>query len=108
MDAAELSIDLPRRADRVLADVERGNLRVWARVEGLDATVARLERIVERANATMIAAACIVGMTILLAVYRPAAWRQAIGWVLWIAVVIAVFVVARTAWANLRTRRRGG
>jgi ubiquinone biosynthesis protein len=29
IDAAELSLELPRRVDRLLSDIERGNLRVW-------------------------------------------------------------------------------
>jgi hypothetical protein len=33
-DAAELIIALPRRIDRVLGELERGNLRIWTRVEG--------------------------------------------------------------------------
>jgi len=104
MDIAELSIDLPRRADRVLADVERGNLRVWARFEELEPTLRRLERMVERANAAMIAAACIVGITILLAVYHPQGWQAAIAWTFWVAIVIAATIVFRTALATLRNR----
>lgn len=104
-DVAQLSIDLPRRADRVLADVERGNLRVWARFEDLEPTLRRLERMIERANAAMIAAACIIGITILLAVYHPQGWKAAIAWTFWIAIVIAASIVFRTALATLRTRK---
>jgi ubiquinone biosynthesis protein len=106
MEAAELSIELPRRADRVLADVERGNLRIWTQIEELEPSLRRLERMVERANASVIAAACIVGMTVLLAVYHPAAWRAAIAWTFWIALVIAAIVVFRTALATVRSRTR--
>lgn len=105
MDVARLSIDLPQRADRVLADVERGNLRVWARIEDLEPMLRRLERMVERANAAMIAAACIIGVTILLAVYHPQGWRAAIAWTFWIAIAIAASIVFRTALATLRNRK---
>jgi ubiquinone biosynthesis protein len=105
MDAAELSVELPRHADRVLADVERGNLRVWTRVEELEPTLARLERMVERANATIIAAACFVGMTVLFAVYRPSGSQTAAGWLFWIALAIAVIVGVRTAWGFFSSRR---
>ncbi|MBV9277426.1 MAG: hypothetical protein JOZ97_04235 [Candidatus Eremiobacteraeota bacterium] len=105
LDTAELSIDLPRRADRVLADIERGNLRVWARLEDLEPALRTIERAVERANATMLAAACIVGITVLFVVYRPTGWHQVIPWILWIAVAIVVVVVLRTAWANLKRRK---
>src|ERR1700730_910893 len=62
LDAAQLSVDLPRRVERVLGEIERGNLRVWTRVEDAEPLVQRMERMVERANATMLAAACIVGL----------------------------------------------
>jgi hypothetical protein len=88
----------------VLADVERGNLRVWARFEELEPTLRRLERMVERANAAMIAAACIVGITILLAVYHPQGWQAAIAWTFWVAIIIAATIVFRTALATLRNR----
>ncbi|MBV9149492.1 MAG: AarF/ABC1/UbiB kinase family protein [Candidatus Eremiobacteraeota bacterium] len=105
LDTAELSIDLPRRADRVLADIERGNLHVWAKVEDLQPAMRTIERVVERANATMIAAACIVGISVLFVVYRPTGWRAAIPWIFWIALIIAGIVVFRTAWANLKRRK---
>ena len=102
LETAELSMELPRRADRVLTDIERGNLRIWTRVEDVEPALRRLEKIAERINATMIAASCIVGLTILLAFYHPAGWQMAVGWILWISVVVAVLWVFRTAIATLR------
>ncbi len=96
LDAAQLSIDLPRRIDRVLGEVERGNLRVWTRVEDVDALVNRLEHMVERANVTMLAAACIVGLAIVLQIYHPQEWRQWIAVAVWIALVAAIAAVVRT------------
>ena len=102
MDAAELSIELPRRADRVLADVERGNLRMWARIEDLEPTLVRLERMVERVNVTLIACACIVGLSVLLLYYHPQGWRDIIGGVFWVAPIIAIAAIVRIAWSTLR------
>ncbi|MBV9529899.1 MAG: hypothetical protein JO283_02185 [Bradyrhizobium sp.] len=96
LDAAQLSIELPRRIDRVLGEVERGNLRVWTRVEDVDALVNRLEHMVERANVTMLAAACIVALAIVLHIYHPQEWRQWIVIFVWIALVAAVAAVVRT------------
>lgn len=96
VDAAQLSIDLPRRVDRVLGQVERGNMRVWARVDDLDSTLTRFERIVERANATMLAAACIVALAIVMLFYHPEGWMRWIPVIFWIAVAAAVIHVVRT------------
>lgn len=96
LDAAQLSIELPRRIDRVLGEIERGNLRVWTRIEDADPLVKRLEHMVERANATMLAAACIVGLAIVLQIYRPQGWQQWIGAVVWIALVATIAAAVRT------------
>lgn len=96
VDAAQLSIELPRRVDRVLGQVERGNVRVWTRVEDVDAVITRFERVVERANATMLAAACIVALAIVMLFYHPQGWQRWIGVIFWIAVVAAGIHVIRT------------
>src|SRR2546422_1556655 len=62
VDAAELSIELPRRLDRLLGEVERGNLRVWTRLEDVEPLMKRVEHLGERLNTTMLAAACIVAL----------------------------------------------
>jgi ubiquinone biosynthesis protein len=98
-DAAQLSVDLPRRVDRVLGQIERGNLRVWTRVEELDSTIARFERVVERANATMLAAACIVALAIVMLFYHPQGWQRWVPVIFWIAVGAAIIHVVRTVLA---------
>lgn len=103
VDAAQLSVELPRRVDRVLGQIERGNVRVWTRIEDLDATITRFERIVERANATMLAAACIVALAIVMLFYHPQGWQQWIPVIFWVAVAAAVIHVVRTV---LALRRR--
>jgi ubiquinone biosynthesis protein len=96
VDAAELGIELPRRVDRLLGEIERGNLRVWTRVEDLDPILRRVEHLVARSNATILAAACIVGLAIVMLFYRPQGWQGWIGVVFWIAVGAALIDCART------------
>jgi ubiquinone biosynthesis protein len=96
VDAAELSIELPRRIDRVLGEIERGNLRVWTRVEDVEPLMKRVEHLVARANATILAAACIVGLAIVMLFYRPHGWDRWIGAVFWIAVGAALIDYVRT------------
>lgn len=98
IDAAELTIELPQRINRVLGEIERGNLRVWTRVEDIEPLTKRLERIVERSNASILAAACIVGLAIVMLFYRPQGWQAWIGVVFWVAVGTAVIRAVRTFW----------
>jgi ubiquinone biosynthesis protein len=106
MDAAELSIELPRRLDRVMGEVERGNVRVWTRIEDIESIVRRFEHTVERANATMLASACIIGLAILMLVYHPQGWERWIGAIFWIGVTVAFLIVLRTVWGSLRRKGR--
>lgn len=76
VDAAELTIELPRRIDRVLGELERGNLRVWTRVEDIEPHIKRFEHLVMRVNATILVAACIVGLAIVMVFYRPQGWQR--------------------------------
>jgi ubiquinone biosynthesis protein len=98
LDAIELGLELPERLDRVLAQLERGNLQVWARTPDADALMQRLERVAARINATILAAACVVGLAIVMLVYRPHGWQAWIGVVFWIVVVGATAAVARALW----------
>ncbi len=105
LDAAELSIDLPRRADRVLSEVERGNLRVWTRVEDMERTMARFERAVETTNATLLASASIVGLAIVMLMYHPSGWGRWIGYAFWSVVAIVFVFSLRTVWAAFKKRK---
>ena len=104
IEATELGIELPRRIDRVLGQVERGNLRVWTRIEDADRIIERLEHMVARFSATILAAACIVGLAIVMQFYQPRGWRSWIGAAFWFGVAFAAIDVARTLWT---LRKRG-
>jgi ubiquinone biosynthesis protein len=103
-DAAELIIALPRRIDRVLGEVERGNLRVWTRIEDIEPLMKRLEHLVARSNATVLAAACIVGIAMVMQFYHPQGWERWIGVVFWIAVAFVFIDYIRTL-LTLRKRK---
>jgi ubiquinone biosynthesis protein len=106
LDAAELSIELPRRFDRVMGEVERGNVRVWAKVEDIEQIVGRFEHTVERANATMLASAIIVGLAIVLVFNHPQGAGRWIGIVFWVGVAVTFLIALRTAFAAFRSKRR--
>ncbi len=99
IDAAELSIELPRRIDRLLGELERGNLRIWTRIEDIEPFVKRLEHLARRANAMMLSAAFIVGLAIVMLYYHPQGWQGWIGVVFWFAVAAAGIGVVRAVLA---------
>lgn len=96
IDAGELLIELPRKIDRVLGEVERGNLRIWTRIEDVEPLMKRLEHLVARSNATILAAACIVGLAVVMLFYHPQGWQKWIGAVFWLGVAAAIIDWLRT------------
>jgi ubiquinone biosynthesis protein len=96
VDAAQLSIELPRRLDRLLGEMERGNLRVWTRVEDIEPIIKQVEHVVARTNATLLAAACIVALAIIMQFYHPRGWETWIGVVFWVVVAVTVIDYVRT------------
>jgi ubiquinone biosynthesis protein len=102
LDAIELGLELPHRLDRILAQIEQGDLQVWTRTQDSEVLIQRLERLAARLNATLLVAACIVGLAIVFLIYRPHAWHDWIGVVFWIVVAAATIGAARALW-RLRT-----
>ena len=98
LDFAELAGDLPGRLDRILGEVERGNLRVWTRIEDLDALLKRAEQVAARTNATILVAACIIGLAMVIPYFHPQGWDAWIGIVFWLAVTAVVAGSLRTLW----------
>ena len=71
LDLAELASDLRRRLDRILGEIERGNLRVWTLIEDFDALLKRVGQVAARTNATILVAACIIGLAMVMPYYHP-------------------------------------
>jgi ubiquinone biosynthesis protein len=95
-EAAELLIELPKRVDRVLGEIERGNLRIWTRIEDVEPIFKRLEHMVARTSATILAAACIIGVAVVMQFYHPRIWERWFAVVFWIAVSSAFIDYVRT------------
>jgi ubiquinone biosynthesis protein len=102
LDAIELGVELPQRLDRILAQLEQGNLQIWTRTQDADALMHRLERLAARTNAAILTAASVVGLAIVMLVYRPHGWDSWIGAVFWAVGIVATLGAARALW-RLRT-----
>ena len=65
-DWSDLISDLPRRAPRLLDRIERGELEVGLRLADLDRTVSRLDNIGNRLAISLLIAALVVGLALLI------------------------------------------
>jgi ubiquinone biosynthesis protein len=104
IDLARLGVEMPQQIRRIMAAVERGNLQVGMRPDGLDPLVDRFERISNRIVLGVIAAAFINGLAVLLSVYHPPglerwAWA-AFAFGFGCALLLGVYL----AWSILRSR----
>ena len=76
LDLARLGSEMPQQLRRIVSAAESGTLQIGMRPEGVDAVVNRLERIANRIVLGVIASAFIIGLAVLLSVYRPPGWEQ--------------------------------
>jgi len=105
LDAVEVAADLPWHLRRLLADIERGGIEFAIRPAHFDPVLERLERMVNRLVLGILAAAFIVGLAVLLAVYRPPGWLNWAGTFFALGFGVALALGAYLAWSILRSRR---
>ncbi|MEJ7841421.1 MAG: AarF/ABC1/UbiB kinase family protein [Rubrobacter sp.] len=104
MEAAQLGVELPRQLRRLVGEIEGGNLEVGVRPEGFEPILKHLERLTNRLVLGVIAAAFIVGLAALMAVYHPPV--LGLGAFFAFGFVVAVALGAYLAWSILRSGRR--
>jgi ubiquinone biosynthesis protein len=83
LDGFELSLSLPKRAARLLRQMERGQLEFNINYEGLRQFANQMERMTNRLAAAIVLAAVIVALGIVTVIYHPDTW-QAFGGYLFI------------------------
>ena len=76
LDLADLSATLPRRLNRLLSDLENGNLTVETRATGYEPMLERLETLTNRLTFATVGGAFIVALPVLMVVYRPRGWKR--------------------------------
>jgi ubiquinone biosynthesis protein len=104
LDAAEVAADLPWHVRRLLADIERGGVEFAIRPAHFEPVLGQLERLVNRLVLGILAAAFIVGLAVLLAVYRPPGGLGWAGAFFAIGFALALALGAYLAWSIFRSR----
>ena len=101
----ELGTELPQHLRRLSTQLERGALEVGVRPAGVEPVLRRIEGLVNRLVLGMLASAFIIGLAVLLAVYRLAGWERWAGAFFTIGLVAALSLGGSLAWSILRSRR---
>ena len=106
LDVARLGTELPQQLRRVINEIERGGLEVGMRPEGFEPVIRRLERLANRIVLGLITSAFIVGLAVLVSVYRPPGFQRW-GWLAFVAGFVAAAALgAYLAWGIVRTRSK--
>ncbi|HEX7974052.1 MAG TPA: hypothetical protein VF498_06570 [Anaerolineales bacterium] len=105
LDSTELGIDLPQRAARLLGQLERGDLAFDIHHEGLSGFTHQLQRMVNRLALTMLLAATIIALGLLMLVYHPQVWELVGGWLFGLAFLFALGFGAWLMWNIWRSGR---
>lgn len=102
-DAASLAIEVPGQLRRILRQVEHGDFEVRLRRDEINMALDGFAAIINRLAASIVGAAIIVSLTLLMQVYHPPGWRIAAAVVLVAGSILAALV---WGWAIFSTRSR--
>lgn len=105
LDAAELGLTLPHHISRLIGQVERGELELNVNHEGLRDFARRLQQMVNRLTLTILLAATVVALGLMMIVYHPPGWDVYGGWLFGLAFVFSLGLGAWMMWNIWRSGR---
>ncbi len=107
LEATQLGIELPQQLRRLLGELERGSLEFGMQPRGFEPLLTRFERLVNRIVLSILTAAFITGLAILMAFYHPPGWEQWTGSFFGFGFILASVLGIYLAWSIFRSGRRG-
>jgi len=103
LDLTELGLGLPQRLRRLVGQMERGEVTVTTRHEGLDELMVELNRVANRLARSILVAALIIGLALLMLIYHPPAWATWGGWFFGLSFLAAFVLGAGLLWSIWRS-----
>ncbi|MCI0528978.1 MAG: AarF/ABC1/UbiB kinase family protein, partial [Nitrospira sp.] len=105
LDLTELGLDLPRRFGRLLGQLERGEITVVNRREEPEEFLRELHRAANRLAMSILTAALIVGLGLLMLVYPPPGWERFGSWLFGLLFGMVMLFGLGLLWAIWRSGR---
>lgn len=105
-DAAELTLELPRRTSMLLGRLERGEMELNVQHEGLERFSNQLQRMFNRLALAVVLAASVVAMALALGVRAFPAGSAYLSWMFRIGLLFSLVFGAALVWSMWRAPRR--
>jgi ubiquinone biosynthesis protein len=105
LNLAWLSSEAPQQLRRLVGEIERSGFEFGMRPESFDPLISSLERLANRIVLGILTAAFIIGLAILLSVYRPPGWENWAGRMFAAGFFFAIALGLYLAWSILRSGR---
>jgi ubiquinone biosynthesis protein len=84
-EAAELTLELPRRASRLLSELERGDIEIRTHIGELKGLQDQLQATINRLAVALVLSATIIVIGMALLIHPPPGWDQMAPWLLGLA-----------------------
>ncbi|GAP06828.1 predicted unusual protein kinase [Anaerolinea thermolimosa] len=104
-DSLELGLDLPRRAIRILSQIEQGKLEVNLNRQELDDLVGKFQKMTNRLTLGMILSAVIIALSLIMVVYRAETWETLGNYIFGFALISSILFGVWLIWSIIRTGR---
>lgn len=105
LDAAELGLTLPHHITRLIGQVEHGELELNVNHEGLHDFALQLHRMVNRLALTILLAATVVALGLMMMIYHPPGWEIYGGWLFGLAFLFSLALGVWMMWMIWRSGR---
>ena len=103
--AVTAAAELPGHARRIIGLLERGTLEIYTRPAGYDGIMKTFEALTNRLSLSIVAAAFVNALAVLMVVYHPLGWERWAGAAFGFGFAVAAVLGTYLAWAMLRARR---
>jgi ubiquinone biosynthesis protein len=105
MDSLEIGLDLPRRANRLLTQIEQGKLEVNLSQRMLEEMIAKMQSMTNRMTLGMILSAVIIALALVTVVYRSETWQIIGNYIFGFALISSILFGAWLVWSIIRSGR---
>jgi ubiquinone biosynthesis protein len=105
IDGLELGLELPRRLNRLLELVERGQIEVNINMQPLREFLGQMQKMTNRLSLSMLLSAVIIALALALIIYRPTTWLAFGDFIFGFAFVSSLLFGAWLIWSIFRSGR---